>query len=246
MVHMFYQSRQEEGVNMVGMRVSKRDNHLNMETFESNTQSITATSSLSHPKSYKKTNSHKIENLIKYSHVLEDDDIFEIIPSLLSLYNIFKRQNSIIRSIRNLISTNHPHMEEYVGSSWLDQCTLRAKNQEQYVDLEISQYLINHWKTKGYTTLHFGVVMLILSLNKRKNQPVFCKITILYSSNLHYENVVISTVLTTFHVGSVVLTIFPNYNVSLNDNTLSTRLKVQVKITGSDQVPEVMSVTLHH
>lgn len=66
------------------------------------------------------------------------------------------------------------------------------------------------------------------------------------SSYLHYENAVIGTVLTTLHAGSVVLTIFPNYNVSLNDNTLSTRLKLQVQITGTDQVPEVMSATLHH
>ncbi|KAI5447337.1 hypothetical protein KIW84_014979 [Lathyrus oleraceus] len=60
------------------------------------------------------------------------------------------------------------------------------------------------------------------------------------------ENAVIGTVLTTFHVGSVVLTIFPNYNVSLNDNTLSTRLKVQVQIIGTHQIPKAMSVTLHH
>lgn len=56
----------------------------------------------------------------------------------------------------------------------------------------------------------------------------------------------IGTVLTILHAGSVVLTIFPNYNVSLNDNTLSTRLKVQVQITGTDQVTEAMSATLHN
>lgn len=208
-----------------------------METPEPNTQPITTTSSLSLPKLCKKKNSHKIENLIEYSHVLEDAQISETIPPLLSPYNIFKRQRSVTRSIRNLISTNRPHMKEYVQSSRLDQCSLRATNQEQYVDLEIPQYLINHWKTEGYTALHFGAVRLILSLHGRKNQPVFCKIALLDSSYLHYENAVIGTVLTTLHAGSVVLTIFPNYNVSLSDNTLSTRLKVQVQITGTDQVP---------
>ncbi|KAI5423649.1 hypothetical protein KIW84_030029 [Lathyrus oleraceus] len=127
-------------------------------------------------------------------------------------------------------------MKEYVQSSRLDQCSLRATNQEKYVALEIPQYLINHWKTEGYTALHFGAVRLILSLHGRKNQPVYCKIALLDLSYLHYENVVIGTV----------LTIFPNYNVSLSDNTLSTRLKVQVQITGTDQVPEAMPVTLHH
>ncbi|KAI5433555.1 hypothetical protein KIW84_020734 [Lathyrus oleraceus] len=109
-------------------------------------------------------------------------------------------------------------MKEYVQSSRLDQCSLRAMNQEQ----------------------------LILSLHGRKNQHVFCKIAILDSSYLHYENTVIGTVLTTLHAGSVILTIFPNYNVSVNDNSLSMRLKVQVQITGFDQVPEAMSATLHH
>ncbi|CAK8541672.1 unnamed protein product [Lathyrus sativus] len=104
-------------------------------------------------------------------------------------------------------------MKEYVQSSILDQCSLRATNQEQYVDLKIPQYLINHWKTEGYTTLHFGAVRLILSLHGRKNQPIFCKIALLDSSYLHYENVVIGTVLTILHAGSVVLTIFPNYNI---------------------------------
>ncbi|KAI5420414.1 hypothetical protein KIW84_044273 [Lathyrus oleraceus] len=103
-------------------------------------------------------------------------------------------------------------MKEYVQSSRLDQCSLRATNQEQYVDSEIPQYLINHWKTEGYTALHFGAVRLILSLHRRKNQPVFCKIALLDSSYLQYENIVIGTVLTTLHAGSDALTIFPNYN----------------------------------
>ncbi|KAI5393689.1 hypothetical protein KIW84_060707 [Lathyrus oleraceus] len=101
-------------------------------------------------------------------------------------------------------------MKEYVQSSRLDQCSLRATNQEQ------------------------------------KNQPVFCKIALLDSSYLHYENAVIGTVLTMLHAGSAVLTIFPNYNMSLSHNTLSTRLKVHVQITGTNQVPEAMSATLHH
>ncbi|KAI5411212.1 hypothetical protein KIW84_056371 [Lathyrus oleraceus] len=116
---------------------------------------------------------------------------------------------------------NRPHMKEYIQSSRLDQCSLRATNQEQYVDLEIPQYLINHCKTEGYIALHFGAVRLILSLHGRKNQPVFCKIALLDSSYLHYENVVIGTVLTTLHAGSVVLTIFPNYNNHSIDLPLS-------------------------
>lgn len=93
------------------MRVSKRDNHLQMETCEPNTQSIITTSSLSLPKLCKKTNYLKIENLIEYSHIPEDVKISKIIPPLLNPYNMFKRQNSVTRSIRILVSTNRPHMK---------------------------------------------------------------------------------------------------------------------------------------
>ncbi|KAK2366189.1 hypothetical protein QL285_079599 [Trifolium repens] len=125
-----------------------------METSEPHNQPITLTSSLSLPRSCKKTDTHKIENLVEYSYVPDDVQIDETIPPLLSPYNIFKRQRSFTRSIRNLISTNRPHMKEYVQSSRLDQCSLKATNQEQYVDLEIPQSLINQWKSEGYTALH--------------------------------------------------------------------------------------------
>ncbi|MCH90083.1 polyprotein-like, partial [Trifolium medium] len=207
---------------------------------------ITTTSAISLPKNCKKTDSHKIENLIEYTYVPDDVQVAETVPPLLSPYNIFRKHKSFTRTVRNLITTNRPHIKEYIQSSRLDQCTLKATNHEQYVDLEIPQNLINHWKTEGYTALHFGAVRLILSLHGRKNQPVFCKVALLDSSYLQYENAVIGTVLTSLHAGSVVLTIFPNYNVSLSDSTLSTRLKVQVQITGSDQVPEALSATLHH
>lgn len=81
------------------MNIVKGENILNMETHEPNTQPITTTSSLLLPKLCKKTNSHKIENLIEYSHVPEDAQIYEIIPPLLIPYNIFKRKISVTRSI---------------------------------------------------------------------------------------------------------------------------------------------------
>ncbi|RDX69730.1 hypothetical protein CR513_51120, partial [Mucuna pruriens] len=39
-------------------------------------------------------------------------------------------------------------------------------SEEQYVDLEIPQTLINSWKAKGYSTLHFCTIRLIVSLHK--------------------------------------------------------------------------------
>lgn len=106
-----------------------------MDTPEPTSQLITLTSALSLRRSCKKTDSHKIENLVEYSYVQDDAQIAETIPPLLSPYIIFKRQRLFTRLIRNLISTNRPHMKEYVQSSRLDQCNLKTTNQEQYVDL---------------------------------------------------------------------------------------------------------------
>lgn len=59
-------------------------------TNKPNTQLVVLTSVLSLPKVAKKTTS-KTENMIEYSYVPEDAQIFETISPLLSPYNIFKR-----------------------------------------------------------------------------------------------------------------------------------------------------------
>ena len=86
----------------------------------------------------------------------------------------------------------------------------------------------------------------MLSLHGRRGLPVTARVSLLDSNYIHYENVVIRTVLTTLHAGSVVLTIFPNYNISFRDPTLPQRMKVQIHITGEEQVSEARSATLHH
>ncbi|KAG5032675.1 hypothetical protein JHK82_016250 [Glycine max] len=114
----------------------------------------------------------------------------------------------------------------------MDQCSLTATSEEQYVNIEIPEQLIRGW--------------LVLSLHGRRGFPMTARVSLLDSSYIHYENTVIGTVLTTLHVGSVVLTIFPNYNVSLKDPTLPQRMKVQIQITRAEQVSEAHSATLHH
>ncbi|KAI5421169.1 hypothetical protein KIW84_044859 [Lathyrus oleraceus] len=128
------------------------------------------------------------------------------------------------------------------GSGWKVMVRCKLHNHKLSKDLEGHDILSC---LKDYER-QFVNDMTKCNMTPRKNQPVFYKIALLDSSYLHYENSVIGTILTTLHAGSVILTIFPNYNVSLNNNTLSIRLQVQVQITGNDQVPEAMSATLHH
>src|ERR1051325_10182904 len=92
--------RQKKGAYGMSIikRVSKGENYSIMELSQPNTQPITTTSSLSLPKLCKKTDTHKIENLVEYSYVPEDAQIAETVPPLLSPYNIFKKQRTITRS----------------------------------------------------------------------------------------------------------------------------------------------------
>nr|KYP65284.1 polyprotein [Cajanus cajan] len=128
----------------------------------------------------------------------------------------------------------------------MEQCSLMATSEEQYVTIEIPKELIRHWRTDGYTHLHYGAIRLMLTLHGRRGLPVSSRISLLDTSYLHYENAVIGTVLTTLHAGSVVLTLFPNYNVSLRDPTVPERLKVQVQITGAAQTADAVCATLHY
>ena len=144
----------------------------------------------------------------------------------MSPYNLYKQKTSLTRSIRTLISTKRPLPKEYIQSSRLDQCALQASQSEQYVTMEIPSDLVATWKREGYTHLHLGGVRLILTLHGRKGLPVTGRIALLDTKFKEYQHAIIGTVLTTLHAGSVLLTFYPNFNLSLEDPDLPTTLKV--------------------
>ena len=207
---------------------------------------ISMSSTLSLPKSCTKHLASKIENLVEYSYIPGSAQISESSMPLLSPYHLYKRENSLTRGIRTLIHTDRPAPKEYVQSSRLDQCALSASQAEQYVTLEIPPELIVQWKRKGYTHLHLGGVRLILTLHGRKGLPVTARLALLDTRFKEYQHAVIGTVLTTLHAGSVLLTFYPNFNMSLNDANLPTTLKVQVQIQGAEQTVTSKIATLHH
>ena len=128
----------------------------------------------------------------------------------------------------------------------MDQCALQATSAEQYVDLEINPTLIKLWRREGYVALHFGAVRLVLTLHGRKGLPVTARVSLIDSTFHNYEHAVIGTVLTTLNAGSVVLTMFPNFNVQLQDPTLPNRFKVQVQLVGATQDQTALAATLNH
>ncbi|KAH9734753.1 hypothetical protein KPL71_017488 [Citrus sinensis] len=191
---------------------------------------VTLSSTLSLPKSCTSHTANKIENLVEYSYIPESAQISESSYPLLSPYQLYKRPSSFTRSIRTLIFTRRPHPKEYIQSSRLDQCSLQATPVEQYVTLEIPSELISNWKREGFTHLHLGGIRLILTLHGRKGLPVTARLAMLDTRFKQYQDAVIGTVLTTLHAGSVLLTFYPNFNLSLQDPNLPTTLKVQVQI----------------
>ena len=112
--------------------------------------------------------------------------------------------------------------------------------------LKIPSELISNWKREGYTHLHLGGIRLILTLHGRKGLPVTARVALLDTRFKQYQDAVIGTVLTTLHAGSVLLTFYPNFNLSLQDPNLPTTLKVQVQIQGAEQISTAKIATLHH
>ncbi|KAH9763339.1 hypothetical protein KPL70_001133 [Citrus sinensis] len=207
---------------------------------------VTLSSTLSLPKSCTSHTTNKIKNLVEYSYIPESAQISESSYPLISPYQLYKRPSSFTRSIRTLISTKWPHPKEYIQSSRLDQCALQATSAEQYVTLEIPSELLSNWKREGYTHLRLGGIQLILTLHGRKELPVTARIVMLDTRFKQYQDVVIGTVLTTLHAGSVLLTFYPNFNLSLQNPNLPTTLKVQVQIQGAEQISSAKIATLHH
>ncbi|KAH9671306.1 hypothetical protein KPL70_017324 [Citrus sinensis] len=208
---------------------AQRENFSFMASTPSSTP-VTLSSTLSLPRSCTSHTTNKIENLVEYSYIPESAQISESSYPLISPYQLYKRPSSFTRSIRTLISTRRPHPKEYIQSSCLDQCALQATSAEQYVTLELPSELLSNWKREGYTHLHLGGIRLILTLHGRKGLPVTARLAMLDTRFKQYQDAVIGTVLTTLHAGSVLLTFYPNFNLSLQDPNLPTTLKVQVQI----------------
>ncbi|KAH9668421.1 hypothetical protein KPL70_021414 [Citrus sinensis] len=215
-------------------------------TSTSSSSHISLSSTLSLPKSCSKHITSKIENLVEYSYIPESAQINESQFPIMSPYNLYKQKTSFTRSIRTLISSKRPLPKEYIQSSRLDQCALQASQSEQYVTMEIPSDLVANWKREGYTHLHLGGVRLILTLHGRKGLPVTARFALLDTRFKEYQHAVVGTVLTTLHAGSVLLTFYPNFNLSLEDPNLPTTLKVQIQLQGAEQTPTSKIATLHH
>ncbi|KAL0444827.1 UNVERIFIED_CONTAM: polyprotein [Sesamum latifolium] len=189
----------------------------------------------------------RTDNPIEYSTIPEAAIVENTVPPIISPYNLYRKRGSLPQGIRALIaSKKRMNQKEQVHSSKMDHCSLPGSTKEQYVTLSIPPDYISSWKAEGYTHLHLGAVRLVLSYHGRKGLPVTARIALLDTRFLKYEHAIIGTVLTTLNCGSIVVTFFPNFVVSLCDPHVASAFKVQVQITGANQVPASVMATLHH
>ena len=85
------------------------------------------------------------------------------------------------------------------------------------ITLALLREFIIPWQKQGYTHLHFGAIRLALTFHGRKGLPVVSRISLLDSRFLEYQNAVIGTIQTTLNAGTIFVTLFPNFNMSLKD-----------------------------
>ena len=87
---------------------------------------------------------------------------------------------------------------------------------------------------------------MTLTFHGRKGLPVVSRISFLDSRFLEYQNALIGTIQTTLNAGTIFVTLFPNFNMSLKDPHFCDALKVQFQITEAFQVQDTFAATLHY
>ncbi|KAH9724636.1 hypothetical protein KPL70_007559 [Citrus sinensis] len=102
----------------------------------------------------------------------------------------------------------------------------------------------------GWTSAFFVIFALDfeLVLHWYQSHTSFCgaRIALLDTRFKEYQHALVGTILTTLHAGNVLLTFYPNFNLSLEDPNLPTTLKVQIQLQGAEQTPTSKIATLHH
>ncbi|OMO98272.1 hypothetical protein CCACVL1_04273 [Corchorus capsularis] len=118
--------------------------------------------------------------------------------------------------------------------------------QEHLITLEIPSEFPKQWLEQGYTHIHFGAIRIALTYHAGKGLPVFARIKVLDSRFFEYRFACLGMVETSLNTETVFVTLFPNFNMALEDPTLPSVLKVQVQIAGAQMVENAREATLHN
>lgn len=200
------------------------------------------------PRSKSRSSSSKIDSLYEIEYV-PGDQLPETTLPLVNSYEYFTKKPSAfsVKGVRDLIKPSSSRkVMEYVQYSKFSSCQVPATEEEQFISLNIPENLLRLWQQQGYTHLHFGVVRIGLTLHARKGLPVIARIALIDSRLKSYQQACIGTVQTTLNAGTLFITLFPNFNVSLQDPNLLKTLKVQLQLVGAPMQEKSVAATLHH
>ncbi|CDP20491.1 unnamed protein product [Coffea canephora] len=193
----------------------------------------------------KTVHSNKLDYLYEIS--IEPEVVNPTSIPTINPYSAYGKQSfSPTRVIKSLIRAHPKGVKEYIQASKVDQHPIPATRKEQFITLHIPNDFPMQWKQQGYSHIHFGAIRISLSFHGRKGLPIVARIALLDTRFKQYQHACIATTETTLNAGTVFVTLFPNFNMSLADPHLLEALKVQVQIIGAEQVSDSIAATLHY
>ncbi|ESQ51082.1 hypothetical protein EUTSA_v10023191mg, partial [Eutrema salsugineum] len=89
-------------------------------------------------------------------------------------------------------------------------------------------------------------IRLALTLHGRKGLSVVARVALLDTRYREYQHACITTIQTTLNAGTIFVTLYPNFNISLEDPQIFQNMQIQLQITGAPQVGNTYVATLHH
>ncbi|KAH1083479.1 hypothetical protein J1N35_023240 [Gossypium stocksii] len=176
----------------------------------------------------------KISYLYEATYLKEDEKIQPMELPTVNPYSAYKKHLlSPLKIIRSLIQNSPKQVREYVQASKFDSHLITGDTTEKFVNLEIPPEFPKEWSDARYTNIHFGAIRLALNYHGTEGKPVVARIALLDSRYLKYQDACIATIEATLNSGLVMVTLFPNFTMSLHDPNLLTVLKVQIQIMGA-------------
>uniref|UniRef100_K4DDM5 Uncharacterized protein n=1 Tax=Solanum lycopersicum TaxID=4081 RepID=K4DDM5_SOLLC len=101
------------------------------------------------------------------------------------------------------------------------------------------------WKSTGLTHIYFGVFRIALKYHGRKGHPIMAQLSLLDSRHYEYQHANLGMLEITLNVGTVFMTIFSNFTISLHDSYLTEVLKIHVKIHGVPPIRKAIHTNLY-
>lgn len=210
--------------------------------------SLTPTSSFSSSSSFKSVFSSKLEYLYEIEYLPDEARVPPTSFPVVNPYSVYMKPPSGLKStLKKLIGKPTPTLvKEYVQTSKFNQNQVPANEAEHFFPIELPREYLQPWLSQGYTHIHFGAVKIAPTFHGRKGLPVISHLGLLDTRFTQYQYAVIENIQTTLNSGTMFITLYPNFNLPLNDPHTFNALAVQVQISGALQIATSYAATVHY